>query len=220
MICKKCNEKESRTKKAHYCEECFTIVRKESHRKHITENPEKRSKINSDYKKNNSDLISDYNKKYQEENKEILKEKRRLKRLENKEKLNEESRLWRLQNKEKVREYNKKNSPIYREKYPWRIAIRTSLRNTLTRIGKKKESKTVEILKYSAEDLKIHIQSLFKEGMSWGNYGEWEIDHIIPVASFDKETPVDIINSLSNLQPLWESENRSKGKKVDYNINI
>ena len=83
MICKKCNEKESRTKKAHYCEECFTIVRKESHRKHITENPEKRSKINSDYKKNNSDLISDYNKKYQEENKEILKEKRRLKRLEN-----------------------------------------------------------------------------------------------------------------------------------------
>lgn len=48
--------------------------------------------------------------------------------------------------------------------------------------------------------------------------GEWEIDHIIPVAAFDIET-VDSHDfkrcwALANLQPLWKHENRAKNAKV------
>jgi hypothetical protein len=54
--------------------------------------------------------------------------------------------------------------------------------------------------------------------MSWENYGEWQIDHIIPLAAFNYETPFDMdfqrAWSLSNLQPLWALENMSKGDKL------
>ena len=40
-------------------------------------------------------------------------------------------------------------------------------------------------LDYSMDDLKAHLASSFTEGMTWENYGEWHIDHIRPVCSFD-----------------------------------
>jgi len=49
--------------------------------------------------------------------------------------------------------------------------------------------------------------------MSWDNYGEWHIDHIKPVSLFDELENVNVVNSLDNLQPLWASENLSKGNK-------
>lgn len=70
------------------------------------------------------------------------------------------------------------------------------------------------MLKYSAEDLKKHMEYLFKEGMSWENWGEWHIDHRIPVSKFDPNTPIDIVNSLDNLQPLWAKDNLSKSNKI------
>jgi hypothetical protein len=94
--------------------------------------------------------------------------------------------------------------------YLWR----TLLRNTLKRIGTKKESKTNDILGYSALELKEHIEKQFKEGMSWENWGEWHIDHKKPVSSFDKSEKISIINSLDNLQPLWAKENLSKNNKI------
>jgi len=45
--------------------------------------------------------------------------------------------------------------------------------------------------------------------MSWENHGEWHIDHIKMVNDFDKETPMNIVNSLDNLRPLWASDNCS-----------
>lgn len=52
--------------------------------------------------------------------------------------------------------------------------------------------------------------------MSWDNYGEWEIDHIIPCDSFDltKEEEQKRCFHFSNLQPLWWRDNRTKGNKV------
>jgi hypothetical protein len=214
MICKRCDKQESRTPKAHYCEDCFKLVRLDTHRRSHFNNKDKRNKVSSEYKCKNKYKISEYNKKYREENKELLREKRKEKRNINRDILNKDSADWRSKNKDKVSEYNKRNTPLYNEKYPWRKAIRTLLRNTLKRIGSKKESRTEEISGYSAIDLKTHIESLFLEGMTWDNYGDWHIDHIIPVSSFEENTPASVINSLSNLQPLWKLDNLSKGKKV------
>ena len=58
------------------------------------------------------------------------------------------------------------------------------------------------------------MKKLFTDGMSWDNWGEWHIDHIKPVSSFDKNTPISLVNSLDNLQPLWAKDNLSKSNKT------
>lgn len=55
--------------------------------------------------------------------------------------------------------------------------------------------------------------------MSWYNYGEWHIDHIKPVSSFNKETNVDVVCSLSNLQPLWKTTRIINGIIFEGNLN-
>lgn len=79
-----------------------------------------------------------------------------------------------------------------------------------------KVRKTFEYLKYNKTDFMNHIESLWLDGMSWENYGEWQIDHIIPVSYFIKNniTDISIINALNNLQPLWKKDNLSKGNKI------
>jgi hypothetical protein len=46
--------------------------------------------------------------------------------------------------------------------------------------------------------------------MSWDNYGKWHIDHIVMVSSFEEDTPMNIVNSLENLRPLWAEDNCSR----------
>jgi 5-methylcytosine-specific restriction endonuclease McrA len=43
--------------------------------------------------------------------------------------------------------------------------------------------------------------------MNWENYGEWEIDHIIPLTKGGK-------HSVKNIQALWKKDNRKKGNKI------
>jgi hypothetical protein len=69
------------------------------------------------------------------------------------------------------------------------------VRSCIDRMNLVKESPTFELLKYTPEDFK-------------------NVDHIIPVSKFDKNTPLFIINSLDNLQPLWALENLSKSNKI------
>jgi hypothetical protein len=65
---------------------------------------------------------------------------------------------------------------------------------------------------YSGNELRSHLEAQFEPGMTWDNYGEWEIDHIRPVCSFQKQE-IHLVNQLSNLRPLWGTENRKKGGK-------
>lgn len=70
---------------------------------------------------------------------------------------------------------------------------------------------------YTRRDLFEHLQRLFLPGMSWDNYGEWEVDHVRPVASFQFASRHDdhfrMCWSLSNLQPLWAADNRRKAAR-------
>lgn len=90
------------------------------------------------------------------------------------------------------------------------------LRNFIGRMISNDKSKTMaEKLGYESNEFRSHIEKQFVDGMSWDNHGEWHIDHIRPISSFYKDNITDpmIINSLSNLQPLWAFENLSKGSK-------
>lgn len=100
-------------------------------------------------------------------------------------------------------------------KYPYIFAHRNILKRHLLLICEKKINRTEEMLGYSSEDLKLHIESLFRDGMSWSNYGEWHIDHIKPISKFDKNESTKIVNSLDNLQPLWAYENLKKGDRYE-----
>jgi hypothetical protein len=80
-----------------------------------------------------------------------------------------------------------------------------------------KSSNTINLLGCSLEEARKHLESQFKEGMTWENHGNkgWHIDHIRPCASFDLtdiEQQRDCFN-YKNLQPLWWNENLSKGDK-------
>ena len=81
-----------------------------------------------------------------------------------------------------------------------------------------KKSRTRELIGCSYQELRDHLARQFKPGMSWENHGEWEIDHIRPVASFDLTDPreQEKCYHYSNLQPLWALENRRKRDKWDF----
>lgn len=212
-ICEKCKINDVRLPKSIYCQSCYDDVRSETTKKSYLKHKDKRNAESVDFKSKNKEYIKSYNKFYSTENKEDLSEKRKKKRIDNKEKLNADSIRWRSLNKEKVREYNRKHGPLYRKKYPWIYACRTLINNTTKRFGTKKEDKTIVLLGYSAEELKSHIESKFTDNMNWENYGEWHIDHIIPVSKFSKDTPMDVVNALDNLQPLWGIDNLKKGNR-------
>ncbi len=73
---------------------------------------------------------------------------------------------------------------------------------------------------YSVDDLKRHLERRFLPGMTWGNMGEWHIDHIVPKVAFNFEGVDDIdfqrCWALSNLRPLWATDNHRKHAKLPH----
>jgi hypothetical protein len=67
---------------------------------------------------------------------------------------------------------------------------------------------------YTLNELKLHLQNQFKDGMSWDNMGEWHIDHIFPISAFNFTKPEDPefrqCWALDNLRPLWATDNLRK----------
>ena len=128
-------------------------------------------------------------------------------------------------NPNKLSEYNKK----YRERYnKWKnnkyknnlnFKLQKLLRDRLYHAlaSNVKSQHTMELLGCSTEQLKVHIESQFKDGMGWDNWSikGWHIDHIRPCSSFDLSDPVQQKQCFhySNLQPLWASENLKKNNK-------
>ena len=179
------------------------------------------SKIQKNYRINNQDKIHEYKKNYnQSENGKLVNKNYRKKYyLENKEIENKRSNEWNKLNREKMRDYNNKYSKEYRKNNPELHAWRNLINNYLRRVGKSKEGHTIDLLGYSILELKEHISSLFTDGMSWENYGEWHIDHIKPVISFPKNTPPKIVNELKNLRPLWKTTRKINDVIYEGNLN-
>ena len=76
----------------------------------------------------------------------------------------------------------------------------------------------LRLVGYTTDELRAHLERQFLPGMTWDNYGEWHIDHIIPLSAFNYTKPEHIdfgrAWALSNLRPLWAAENMAKGARI------
>ena len=61
------------------------------------------------------------------------------------------------------------------------------------------------------ETLRDHISRLFTVGMHWGNYPQWEVDHIEPLSAGRTLRELVWLCRWANLQPLWKRDNLQKG---------
>ncbi len=171
-----------------------------------------RSKTNYENNKNNLDF-KQKRKDYRDQNKEkrIQYDKKRYE--EKKVKIKEQVKKYRLNNKENINNYfiNRRNNDI-------NFKITSNLRIRLWKVlkGINKSKSTLELLGCSIKQLKEYLESQFKEGMFWDNYGLWHIDHKIPCASFDLSNPSEQRKcfNFKNLQPLWAIDNLRKGSKI------
>jgi len=143
-------------------------------------------------------------------------------------------RKWRENNRQRQREwfaeYRKnhreelnRNAAEYRARhkdepeYKLKKNLRERLRAAMKGITKGKS--TMLLVGCSVDELKIYLEKQFKPGMTWDNYGEWHIDHIIPCSKFDLlslEAQMKCFH-YTNLQPLWARENIIKGNRLTSN---
>ena len=142
------------------------------------------------------------------------KDKERKSTPEFKKKAAERARLAYHKEGSTVKEYQKnkyKNNPQYRVSINMSSQIRQSLKDG------KGGAAWEKLVGYSLKDLMKHLESLFEDGMTWENYGEWHIDHRKPQSWFKYDSYDSIIFkecwAIENLQPKWASENISKGNK-------
>jgi len=161
----------------------------------------------------NREQILKRKKEYHIENREaILKKKKEYRNIpENLERTKKYNKYYRTECKDKFYKYRNNNPHI--------IAWRSLLYSTLNRLGTVKQGHTIEMLGYSALELKKHIEKQFTDGMTWDNYGDWHIDHIKGVINFDKDSDVSVVCALENLRPLWATTREINGIIYEGNLN-
>lgn len=137
--------------------------------------------------------------------------------LEEKEKL----RVAKIEYMRKYREENKEeiNRRKRKENLSQMQILNHTISSTIYRVlrGIKSDRHWEDLVGYSIQELKKHLESQFTPEMSWNNMGEyWEIDHIVPLNLFYYNTEQDeqfkVCWSLANLRPLEKVANRSRPK--------
>lgn len=223
------NDRSRRDGKNSRCKECHRA----KSAAYYERNPERcRAATNQWRERNKEELNATYREQYAE-NPEFFRGKSKAWRDNNPEKSRESVRGWRERNPEQVKEYARRYREENVELYRWHDqkrrttpkgklenSVRSRLWKELTK-GSKIGRRTFDLLGYTVDDLKCHIESQFFDGMTWDNYRHdvWHIDHVRPLASFNYETPDDPefreAWALSNLRPLWAIDNMRKGAKWD-----
>lgn len=202
--CKTCRKKQAaeyRAKNPNKIKES----QKQCYQKHKQERKRKRDEW---YAKN-----PDYNKNYYAKNAESISETGKKWRHNNKPKLKE----YYNANKEQINERQRKryhSDPEYKIRKIFRTRFKHFLDNNIT-------GRMEYYVGCTLEELKLHIESLWVEGMSWENHSHtgWHIDHIVPVSSFDYsegklEESLKKCWHYSNLQPLWAKDNLVKSDSI------
>ena len=139
----------------------------------------------------------------------------------NRDHLNEYHQKWREKNIDKHRESKRKYQQHLRDTDPIYKLIsyfRTAIYQVLKESNVEKNKHYFDVLQYTPEELIKHLELQFKDDMIWENYGEWHVDHIKPISSFNIVEMGDEefmkCWSLDNLQPMWGEENIRKSNKI------
>ena len=232
-FCKTCEMEKSfeffRKSKRHkdgYMSECKDCVAKKRSEYYYSRHEHFRNQ-NKEYYENNKDIIyqnldkdkkKERDRRYMEKNRERLKIKKLDYYYANREEILDKRKEHYEKNKDILNHMTERKREIKRKSYQkrkYQFAWRNILRRTLNQLKIQKDSNTLDILGYNYESLKIHLESKFIENMSWENYGEWHVDHIIPISRFKEDTPPSIVNRLDNLRPLWSNENLRRQNSLD-----
>jgi hypothetical protein len=179
------------------------------------------------YYKNNADKLKTYAKEYFKENKHTLLDKTREYKKDyyskNKDKIKANIEANREDIRIKKQNYYQNNKNKINNSHKLYLSnnisakIAARIRTRIWIAIKNKNCSLPEYLGCSLNELMLHLQSKFVEGMTWDNYGEWHIDHIKPLVLFDL-TDVEQLKQASNftnLQPLWWRDNIVKGARYE-----
>jgi hypothetical protein len=133
----------------------------------------------------------------------------------NSESRNEYHSAYRINNRERfsaVKRFRRRTDPEFK----LMSNLRTRIWSALNYVGKKKNCRTIELIGCTIDFLKDYLAARFQSGMTWDNYGDWHIDHILPCASFDLTIieQQNICFNYKNLQPLWAVDNLKKGDRI------
>lgn len=169
----------------------FKGGKSESDKRYYLKNREKRLQYFSEWQKNNRDYLNDYHQKWRDEN---IEKHRKTKR--------------------EYERSRKARDPLYKLISNFRTAIYQVLKES----NVEKNDHYFDILPYSQEGLIQHLENQFTDDLTWDNYGEWHVDHILPISSFNIEEMGDeeFIKcwSLDNLRPLWGEDNIRKSNLI------
>jgi hypothetical protein len=133
------------------------------------------------------------------------------------------SKKYCTRDKEKRNAYTKrkmKEDPVYACRVKLSNAVACSAKRTSNRLPFRclfgiNKSDLESTLGCSIEQFVLYFDSLFQPGMNWSNHGKWHIDHIKPVATATTVEEVVELNHYTNLQPLWATDNMTKGSMFE-----
>jgi hypothetical protein len=172
----------------------------------------------------NKEIISKKGKEYRRLNKEKVSKQKKRHYLKYRQKYLEQFSKYYEKHKKEITLYKRiykanrlKNDLNFKIEHNLRCRIRLVLK------GINKSKPILKLLGCSIKFLKKYLESQFKIGMAWDNYGtgwygngmkEWHIDHIRPCCTFDLSKPSEQAKCFhyTNLQPLWAKENLEKSK--------
>lgn len=151
-------------------------------------------------------------------------ERNRKSYQKNKDNVLKRTSQYRKNHLELYRKYTAKwreNNPNYKkERYKTNLLFKLR-ENLRTRVyiaikNNHKAGSAVRDLGCSIEEFKEYIENKFQLGMSWNNWGEWHLDHIIPLSSFNLSNREQFLKAChyTNYQPLWAIDNLKKSNKV------
>ena len=164
----------------------------------------------------NKEEQKEYQKQWYQNNKERILEESKQYYLDNKERVLEYAKQYRLDNKEKRKQYRNErynSDPLYK----FKLNCRSRTYKAFKQKSWKKNGITEQLLGCDYETAMNHIESQFvgkNKWMNWNNHGEWEIDHIIPLASANTKEEMNPLFNYKNLQPLLAEDNRKKGDRI------
>ena len=195
-----------------------------------TKNKDKMQKLNKQYYEKNKVICLKQKRKYYIENKDEINKQRNKYFIEYRKTHKKQAKQYRDENKEQIKEhssqyYSENKSEIIKQHNNYkrqkrrddpRFRLNANMGRAIWHALKTgKNNRHWELLvNFTLSDLIEKLEKQFKKGMSWSNYGDWHVDHIIPKSYFIFKSSEDEefkkCWSLKNLQPLWAEENFKK----------